>query len=73
MKTIFIPMQLKCARQRNKKTLKDVSQDTGISIGQLSDIERGRTLPSIPTMITLTDYYEIPVEQLFATFEDVDR
>jgi len=73
MKTIFIPMQLRCARQRNKKTLKNVSQDTGISIGQLSDIERGRTLPSIQTMVTLTDYYEIPVEQLFATFEDVDR
>ena len=72
MKTIFVPMMLRCARKRHEMTLKYVSKKTGITISQLSEIERGVTLPSIKTMLTLTDFYEVPVESLFSTFEDVE-
>ena len=73
MKTIFVPMQLKCARKRKGQTLKDVSQGAGITISQLSDIEQGRTLPSIKTLLTLIDFYELPLGDVFVAFDDEDE
>lgn len=73
MKTIFIPMQLRCARQRARQTLHDVSADTGISLSFLSDVEQGRTLPSIKTLLTLIDYYELDISVPFAQHEEVYR
>lgn len=73
MKTIFIPMQFRCARQRMRKTLQEVSKDTGISLSFLSDIEQGRTLPSLKTLLTLIDYYEMEIDRPFAQHAEVDR
>ena len=41
-------------RMRGDMTLAEVSEMTGISISYLSDIERGRTIPSIATLQKLT-------------------
>ena len=65
MKNIFIPMQLRCARQRNKKTLKKVSDDLGMSLAFLSEIERGCVLPSIKTLTELCDYYNLHIDDVF--------
>lgn len=65
MNNIFIPMQLRCARQRKRLTLKSVSVELKISLSFLSDIERGRTLPSIKTLITLCDYYDLHIDDVF--------
>jgi len=73
MKTIFIPMQFRCARQKIGKTLKDVSKDTGISLSFLSDVEQGRTLPSLKTLLTLIDYYEMEIDRPFAQHEEAYR
>jgi len=73
MKTIFIPMQFRCARQRAKKTLHDVSKDTGLSLSFLSDVEQGRTLPSLKTLLTLIDYYEMDIAHPFAQHEEIYR
>lgn len=73
MKTIFIPMQFRCARRRAHKTLQEVSKDTGISLSFLSDVEQGRTLPSIKTLLTLIDYYEMDIARPFSQHAEVDR
>lgn len=68
MKNIFIPMQLRCARQRNNKTLQDVSIELKMSLSFLSDIERGRTMPSLKTLIALCDYYNLHIDDVFVYF-----
>ena len=73
MKTIFIPMQFRCARQRAHKTLAQVATETGISLSFLSDVEQGRTLPSIKTLLTLIDYYELDISVPFSQHEEVYR
>jgi transcriptional regulator with XRE-family HTH domain len=73
MRNIFIPMQLRCARQRNKRTLHDVSNDTELSVSFLSDVERGSTMPSLKTLITLCDYYKITIDHVFSYFRGGDN
>jgi DNA-binding transcriptional regulator YiaG len=50
--------QLRHLRQSKNLTLNDVSQATGISVSFLSDIERGRTNPSLNTYTRLMIFYE---------------
>jgi transcriptional regulator with XRE-family HTH domain len=63
----------KMAREfRNARTsrgllLADVAAGTGLSVSYISDIERGRTAPSLHTLGTLERFYGIPE----TTFEDV--
>lgn len=44
----WIPVNVRVLR--GDKTLKQLAELTGLSISYLSDIERGRTLPSIDTL-----------------------
>ncbi len=46
--------------------LKDLSQASGLSIPYLSDLERGRTNPSLETLQTLSRAYGISVHDLLA-------
>lgn len=71
MTNTFIPMQLRVFRK--DKTLQEVSRDTGISVSFLSDIERGRTLPSLKSLITLCDYYGKHIDDVFCYLVDVNR
>lgn len=41
-----------------------VSQDTGISQATLSDWKRGRSVPKLPKLQVLADYFGVTVEQL---------
>jgi transcriptional regulator with XRE-family HTH domain len=65
MKNIFIPMQLRCARKRKGKTLRDVSEDLAMSLAFLSEVERGSTMPSLKTLINLCDYYGLHIDDVF--------
>jgi DNA-binding XRE family transcriptional regulator len=56
--------QLRIARKSKGLTLKDVQGDTGISVSFLSDIERGRTDPSLDTLRTLSAYYGVAIGEL---------
>ncbi|MBX3084632.1 MAG: helix-turn-helix transcriptional regulator [Anaerolineae bacterium] len=42
-------------------TLKDLSTATGLSISYLSDIERGRTIPTLSTLETLAKAFGISI------------
>ncbi|HGY10066.1 MAG TPA: XRE family transcriptional regulator [Oceanithermus profundus] len=46
--------------------LKDVAEATGLSIPYLSDLERGRTNPSLDTLRTLAGAYGLSVHDLMA-------
>lgn len=59
-----ISNNLRRARKISQMTLKDVKETTGLSISFLSDIERGRTNPSLETVYKLADCYEISVHDL---------
>jgi len=54
-------------RRRRKKlelTLKDVNKLTGLSVSFLSEIERGKTNPSIETIQKLANCYNVHVSDL---------
>lgn len=48
---------LQLMRQSHNWTLREVAGKTGLSISYLSDLERGRTLPSIETLEKLAAVY----------------
>ena len=53
-------------RQNNGLTLKEVSEITDLSVSYLSDIERGRTVPSLSTLTKLSEAFEINLTDLLA-------
>ena len=61
--------RLRELRQERGQRLKDVSEIAGISIPYLSDLERGRTNPSLDTLQTLAAAYGITVHDLLLCVE----
>jgi XRE family transcriptional regulator, regulator of sulfur utilization len=61
--------RLRELRQERGQRLKDVSEIAGISIPYLSDLERGRTNPSLETLQTLANAYGISVADLLEPVE----
>lgn len=53
--------RLRALRESRNWTLKQLSQSTGLSLTYLSDLERGRTLPSIETLLKISLAYDLKV------------
>lgn len=51
-------------RSANDLTLKNLAELTGLSVSYLSDIERGRTMPSLDTLTTLATAFRMTVTDL---------
>ena len=49
---------------RGERTLRDVERNTGISNTYLSNLEQGLRRPGIKTLSTLSEYYEVPLNEL---------
>lgn len=49
---------------------KKLSDDTGISTGNISDWKRGRCLPSINALITIADYLNVSIDYLVGRTDD---
>lgn len=64
---MHIGMELRRIRKSRRLTLAQVKGGTKLSISFLSDIERGRTNPSLETLNRLSRFYELPVNELLAT------
>ena len=64
MNKMMLGENIRIARNRRGYLLKDVSASTGISISHLSDIENGRTNPSIKTLDALASYLQTPISEL---------
>lgn len=60
-----IGQRLKALRHQNGMKLVDLSDKTCLSVSYLSDIERGRTMPSLETCMKLAATHRITLAQLF--------
>jgi transcriptional regulator with XRE-family HTH domain len=56
--------RLRAIRKKQGDTLTDVGAQTGLSVSFLSDIERGRTQPSLDTLEKLATYYQLTINDL---------
>jgi transcriptional regulator with XRE-family HTH domain len=56
--------RLRAIRKQQGDTLADVGAQTGLSVSFLSDIERGRTRPSLDTLEKLATYYQLSINDL---------
>ena len=60
----MLGLKLRALRKEKRMTLAQVSGETGFSVSFLSDIERGRTNPSLDSLDKLAAFYETPVDEL---------
>jgi len=51
-------------------TLQKVFEETGISVSFLSDMERGKTKPSIETLQKLANFYQVNLSDLLEDSQD---
>lgn len=65
-----IGRQVRSLRQAQRITVKDLSEQTGLSIGMLSKIENGITSPSLTTLQSLALALNVPLTALFRQFEE---
>ena len=62
----LIGLKLRLLRQRAGRTLKDVSQKTGISIGHLSQLERDLASPSVKTLQDISRALGVNISWFFS-------
>lgn len=56
--------ELRRLRKSRRLTLANVGEVTGLSVSFLSDVERGRTKPSLDTLEKLADFYGVSVNEI---------
>ncbi|AGT11263.1 helix-turn-helix domain-containing protein [Paracoccus aminophilus] len=62
--------KLRLRRKLRKLSLREVSERAGVSIGLLSQVERGLTMPSVRSMHAICAALDMPVFWLFETQDD---
>lgn len=67
---VAIGKEVRDFRKSQRITVKELSDQTGLSIGMLSKIENGITSPSLTTLQLLASALSIPVTALFRRFEE---
>ena len=74
MDTVELGKRIKNRRVELNLTQSDIKQKTGISTGNLSDIERGRSAPSASALCELSDVLECSVDYiLFGKSRNTDK
>lgn len=56
--------QLKILREERNWTLEDLSKKTQLSVEKLAQYERGEQIPSVQTILKLSNVLEVPVSNL---------
>lgn len=64
-----IGTKLRLLRKKYGHTLLDVSKGTELSVSFLSDVERGRTNPSLETLEKVASFYQMPPNELLSNIE----
>lgn len=65
-----IGAQVRALRRRTDVTAAELASNAGISTGMLSKIENGAISPSLTTLQAVAGALNVPISQLFATFEE---
>lgn len=63
-----VGLRLRSMRNRREWTLQELSSRTAISVGMLSQIERGMSSPSIRTLQRLAEVFAVPIGWFFSDF-----
>ncbi len=67
---VAIGKEVKALRQNRGITVKELAEQTGLSIGMLSKIENGMTSPSLTTLQLLAYGLGVPLTTFFRGFEE---
>lgn len=67
---VAIGREVRAFRLNRRLTVKELSEQTGLSIGMLSKIENGVTSPSLTTLQALAKALGVPVTALFKRYEE---
>jgi transcriptional regulator with XRE-family HTH domain len=65
-----IGREVRALRRQQGKTVADLAEATGLSVGMLSKIENGITSPSLTTLQVLAHAFSVPVTALFKSYEE---
>jgi len=66
---ILLSEKIKILRKKHGKKLREIAASTGLSISYISDIENGRTLPSVKTLQKIASCYSNTLSWLVAGVE----
>ncbi|MGX1306101.1 transcriptional regulator with XRE-family HTH domain [Amorphus suaedae] len=66
----YIGREVRRQRQRLQMTLADLAQATRLSPGMVSKIENGQISPSLSTLTTLANAFNLPLSAFFRSFEE---
>ena len=61
--------RIRSLRQKREMTLQQLSEQAGVSVGMLSQMERGRSSPTIRTLQRVADALEVPLNWFFSSPE----
>lgn len=64
---------LRAVRLRQRRTLREVSAAARVSLGYLSEIERGHKEPSSELLAAICDALDVPLSEVFTTVSDTLR
>jgi len=64
--------KLRMLRKKRGYTLADMSDEIGLSVSFLSDVERGRTKPSLDTLEKLASFHQMTINDLLGEV-DIDK
>lgn len=65
--------KLRALRKSRGYTLADVGERAGLSVSFLSDVERGRTRPSLDTLQKLADCYQLSINVLLEGVDSAEH
>jgi transcriptional regulator with XRE-family HTH domain len=63
---VTLGVRLKGVRERSGKSLREVARQLGVSASFLSQMERGKSQPSVATLYSLAQFLEVSIDELFA-------
>ena len=64
---------LRAVRLRQRRTLREVSAAARVSLGYLSEIERGHKEPSSELLAAICDALDVPLSEVFTAVSDTLR
>jgi transcriptional regulator with XRE-family HTH domain len=63
---VTLGIRLKRVRERTGRSLREVARELGVSASFLSQMERGKSQPSVATLYSLSQLLNVSIDELFA-------
>jgi len=69
---VTLGSRLKRVRERSGRSLREVARELGVSASFLSQMERGKSQPSVATLYSLSQLLNVSIDELFAEEGEVE-